>query len=60
MAMSAALALLSCCESSFSVPEVVGLDKATFASSAIVGHKGVVTMEMVGEGFVRMRVDTRF
>lgn len=60
MAMSAGLAPLSWCEGSLSAPEVVGLDKATFASSAIVGRKGVVTMEMVGKGSVRMRVDTRF
>ena len=55
-----ALAPLSCCEFSMSVPDVVGLGKATFVSSAIVGRNGRRLMEMVGENSVRMRVKTRF
>ena len=43
-----------------SVPDVAGLGKATFASSAIVGRNARGLMEMVGENSVRMRVNTRF
>ena len=60
VAMSVGLAPLSCCDFSMSVPDVAGLDKATFASSAIVGRNGRGVMEMVGENSVRMRVTTRF
>ena len=60
MATSAALALFSWCECSISVPEVIGSDKATFASSAIMERKRRVTMEMVGENSLRVPVNTRF
>ena len=58
MARSAVLAPFDC-ECSASAPEVIGSDKATFASSAIAGCERAVTMEMVGENSERERVNTR-